>query len=175
MMHIVFLIFQFLAQWRTLAILLALLNLKVLPLAWHVSLHPEYQLSQAPNRHSKDSSLLRFLLPLLLRSSPRSKIYPHIPHTLRTYHLHLRSTIGRVRLQSPQIKRHILYRSRYCARTPYLLPLSRRRQQIRIPEIIGIEHGLNGLNPGTAKRALHHGTRRSDLYVQTGAETLSKV
>ena len=65
-----------------------------LPLAWHVSPHPEYQLSQAPNTRSKDPPLLRFLLPLVLRSSPRSKIYPHIPHTLRTYLLHLRSTLS---------------------------------------------------------------------------------
>ena len=39
-----FFVYQFLVQWRTLAILLALLNLKVLPLAWHVSHSTHFRL-----------------------------------------------------------------------------------------------------------------------------------
>ena len=177
MTHVLLLVCHFLIQWRTLAILLALLNLKVLPLAWHVSLRRRLSfLSNQLTCIIKDPNLLRFLYPLLLQSPPCSQIHPHIPYTFSTHNLHLRRTTGRAGLQSPQIQRHVLHRSRCCARAPCLRPFPRRRSQIRVPKITCSEQGgLKRAATASSSRALHNGAGRRDLHVQTGAETLPDV
>ena len=70
MMDAAFPVYEFLFQTRTRAVLLALLNFQVLPLAWHVRLSGNFCITKDTDSHSKDSPFLRVLLPLLFDSRP---------------------------------------------------------------------------------------------------------
>lgn len=112
-------------SWKSLAIVLALLNLKNIPFSWHVRIHSYPQHHQStltiktidppPNPPPPQPPPLPDLpsLPYLsstLHPHHQGKDNPNPPHLLPAHAHHAHLPLGN-RLQLPQIKQHLFLRS----------------------------------------------------------------